>query len=1117
MKLAFKLFFSDLYERDGILLIHHYFEKFLQETDFNLCELYGDMLKDPDTVIDFQMSDLCITLAPIVEDFIAHLFNITQPLCEQRNDNQQRTIISHIRRNFVQRQALKDFSSLESCLGSENEIPPCPFKAHQMDDYAIATQIADWQKHPIRFAKELDQAKRYIAFEIYTREQSHIPLSPDHLSCLFSRPQKRDYAHLLHPYVREDSSHCFTATALTKRSGFNLTDQGLSQDGALLEAHYCIHCHHQTRDSCRQGFFSSLKNPLDVPLTGCPLRQKISEMNLLFSQGYTIGALAVAMIDNPMLAATGHRICNDCETACIFQKQTAVDVPGIETALLNRVLDLPFGFEIYSLLSRWNPLNLKRPFPDNSTHKKVLVVGAGPAGFTLSHHLLNDGHTVVTIDGLKIEPLPHHLLTHPIENWKDLTKDLSERTPDGFGGVLEYGITPRFNKNYLLLIRLLLERRQHFLLKGSTYFGGILTIETAFDLGFHHIALCIGAGSPSMLDLKGSRLKGLHLASDFLMALQLSGAHRSHTLMNLQIEMPIVVVGGGLTAIDTATEAMAYYPKQVTLFEERYNHLVQKMGKHALDSHFSDHEQRIIQTFLNDAKEIRGCDPNDPTAVQRYMQSIGGVQILYRSNLQKAPSYRLNAKEITYALQEGVTFLTHATPQQITSDDGINCTGIDVLDDEGKMHTIPAKTILIAIGTKPNTNIRDDIPSLPIHSSTQSFATIHDTIMIDHPLYPNRLSLFGDAHPTFHGSVVNAMASAKNGYPLISNALARMSSSSFDEAEFINTLTNDLSATVESITPLNGSCFEITIKAPLAAHYTKPGHIFKLQNYEALSPKVQDIFLASEGVALNPIQIHPDTGCITFLIYEAGASTMMLRHLKAGDPVALLGPNGSAIPIQTNKTILLIATHLHSAVLWDLAKAMKSQGCTIIFIVSFYDAIARYNPRLTESVANTVLWCYTKKPSPKDLEKATHDADPFYHRLQDILFEGSIIDAVLHYKDTLNLVLVDDIIIHGANNLNVMIKNALMNEWKDVFPQKPSCKGSINAPMQCMMKGICSQCIHFYEDSIGSGIWRMGYSCKENHQSIQNVDFDYLNCRMERNSVLEKISRLLIKNFIAET
>ena len=36
----------------------------------------------------------------------------------------------------------------------------------------------------------------------------------------------------------------------------------------------------------------------------------------------------------------------------------------------------------------------------------MLVVGLGPAGFTLAHHLMNDGHTVAAVDGLKIEPLP---------------------------------------------------------------------------------------------------------------------------------------------------------------------------------------------------------------------------------------------------------------------------------------------------------------------------------------------------------------------------------------------------------------------------------------------------------------------------------------------------------------------------------------------------------------------------------------------------------------------------------------------------------------------------------------------------------------------------------------
>src|SRR6202008_2978160 len=121
------------------------------------------------------------------------------------------------------------------------------------------------------------------------------------------------------------------------------------------------------------------------------------------------GALACVTIDNPMCAGTGHRICNDCMKACIYQKQDPVDIPQIETRNLKDVLGLPWGFEIYSLLTRWNPLDLRRPLPLPDSGYKVLVVGLGPAGFSLAHHLMNDGHFVAAIDGLKIEPLSPEL------------------------------------------------------------------------------------------------------------------------------------------------------------------------------------------------------------------------------------------------------------------------------------------------------------------------------------------------------------------------------------------------------------------------------------------------------------------------------------------------------------------------------------------------------------------------------------------------------------------------------------------------------------------------------------------------------------------------------------
>ena len=46
---------------------------------------------------------------------------------------------------------------------------------------------------------------------------------------------------------------------------------------------------------------------------------------------------------------------------CIFQKQEPVNIPQAETGVLTDVLGLPWGFEIYSLLTRWNPLNRAPP------------------------------------------------------------------------------------------------------------------------------------------------------------------------------------------------------------------------------------------------------------------------------------------------------------------------------------------------------------------------------------------------------------------------------------------------------------------------------------------------------------------------------------------------------------------------------------------------------------------------------------------------------------------------------------------------------------------------------------------------------------------------------------
>src|SRR5690606_3866025 len=141
------------------------------------------------------------------------------------------------------------------------------------------------------------------------------------------------------------------------------------------------------------------------------------------------------------------------------------------------------------------------------------------------------------------------------------------------------GITVRWDKNFLKIVRLLLERREHFAMFGGVRFGGTLTLDQAFEMGFDHVALALGAGKPTILSLPNGLAPGVRMASDFLMALQLTGAAKRDSVANLQLRLPVVVIGGGLTAIDTATEALAYYPVQVEKFLARYEVLAAEGGE----------------------------------------------------------------------------------------------------------------------------------------------------------------------------------------------------------------------------------------------------------------------------------------------------------------------------------------------------------------------------------------------------------------------------------------------------------------------------------------------------------------------------------------------------------
>jgi NADPH-dependent glutamate synthase beta subunit-like oxidoreductase len=686
--------FDDLYRREGLVALDRHFLAALRGDDTQLHEELVRARAGHAALTREQESALLLQLAPHLERFIAGLFGIEAEAGELAARHHELAPLYAVKRQFVQRKAMHTYTAeqakefdgaaleraLEEALGE-------PFT-----ELAFARQVTRWQENETAHAAQIDTALRYAAWAVHTetgrqRRQAGV---------LFKAPAKLDPARLV-PVVTDESagfkSHRLEGAHLRRRAGFKLTDSGTDLVGALDQANYCIWCHHQGKDSCSKGLkgkgaagagaASFRKSAFGVTLAGCPLEEKISEFQQAKAEGYAIAALALITVDNPMAAATGHRICNDCMKSCIYQKQEPVDIPQAETRTLKDVLALRWGFEIYSLLTRWNPLNLRKPYPSAPSGKRVLVAGMGPAGIALAHHLMNDGHTVVGIDGLKIEPLPAALSGvdasgarvrfEPVRDVRALYEDLDRRVMAGFGGVAEYGITVRWDKNFLKVLRLLVERRHEFAMAGGVRFGGTLTADEAFAMGFDHVALAIGAGRPTVLDLPNGLARGVRAASDFLMALQLTGAAKPDSVANMQLRLPVVVVGGGLTAVDTATESLAYYPLQVEKFLQRYEALAREHGETAARIAWSEDERVVADEFLEHARALRSermravAEGRDPRILE-LLQSWGGVTIAYRKRLIDSPSYTLNHEEVHKALEEGIRFAEGLTPLAIEVD-----------------------------------------------------------------------------------------------------------------------------------------------------------------------------------------------------------------------------------------------------------------------------------------------------------------------------------------------------------------------------------------------------------------------------------------------------------------
>jgi hypothetical protein len=353
LQLSFGLRFEQLYSTGGLVELDAQFLTWLRLRDDRCASRLVAARLAPKQLSEQETTALLLDIAAHLDEFLIVLFGIASAYESMQKNLRATQQVLETKKKFVQRKALRSISVQEAAgidaswvqTSFRNELDKLQLNEPD-EEVEVSRAIALWQEQGNLPALEI--AKQYCGWAALTTLGRHRHAGQS----LFWQAQGVDQKALMR-HARsalgpgQSKLHFVPASMLHARDGFSLTDSEKGARFAQDQSLYCLWCHRDGRDSCRKGRTESTAPQAD----GCPLEERISEALFLRSLGKPLAGLAMMCLDNPMLAATGHRICNDCVKACVFQQQDGVDIPHVETQTLRDALALPWGVEIYSLLT----------------------------------------------------------------------------------------------------------------------------------------------------------------------------------------------------------------------------------------------------------------------------------------------------------------------------------------------------------------------------------------------------------------------------------------------------------------------------------------------------------------------------------------------------------------------------------------------------------------------------------------------------------------------------------------------------------------------------------------------------------------------------------------------
>ena len=585
----------------------------------------------------------------------------------------------------------------------------------------------------------------------------------------------------------------------------------------------------------------------------------------------------------------------------------------------------------------------------------------------------------------------------------------------------------------------------------------------------------------------------------------------------------------------------------------KYEQVTAVFGEEDVLAKFDEEELRVLQEFLEHGREIReeraraeaaGEDPNFVPLVQ----SWGGVSLIYRKRLQDSPAYRLNHEEVQKALEEGIDFVecmnpAEAVPDEFNAVKALIFERLNYNDTTGKfentgdMHEFPARTVCVAAGTSPNVIYEKEKPgTFKMDEWRQFFQPFKVERNGDGKLraveaakgevgfftsYEHDgkfISYYGDNHPKYAGNVVKAMASAKDGYgkvvEIFADELAARGDlpqwerdAVFDKLEA--TLDEQLRAYVVKVERLTPTIVDVIVKAPLQARKFEPGQFYRLQNFETSAPIIDGTRLMMEGLALTGAWVDEEKGLLSMIVLEMGTSSRLCSLLKEGEEVLVMGPTGTPTEIPENENILLAGGGLGNAVLFSIARALRAKNNKVLYFAGYKNGHDLFKREEIEKDTDQVIW-------------ATDLGDEIPpHRPQDSHFRGNIVQAMVAYAEgrlgsqSVNLGSVDRIIAIGSDRMMNGVREARHTTLKPYLKEQHTAIGSINSPMQCMMKEVCAQCLQRHVNPhTGEEFWV--FSCFNQDQHLDFVDFKNLNERLRANSIQEKLTNLWLDKAFAK-